>query len=205
MTIEIPPALVSAMTEQRAVLFLGAGASIGAVHPRGEKIPTGIELRDRLCDRFLAGKLKHRSLSEVTEFAVNETSLDEVQVFVADVFKDFRAAEFHKLIPAFRWHAIVTTNIDLIIESAYDETSDRLQQLIPFFKNGQFVETELKKFPFPLQYLKLHGCIAHPHDRDVPFILATSSMPSGPNSAAASLSGSEIGDENFPSSFAAIQ
>src|SRR5690242_9532834 len=142
MTIEIPPALVSAVTEQRAVLFLGAGASRGAFHPRGEEIPTGTDLRDRLCDRFLGGKLKERLLSEVAEFAVNETSLDEVQLFVADLLKNFRAAEFHKLIPTFRWHAIVTTNIDLIIEDAYDQTSDRLQQLIPFFKNGQFVETE---------------------------------------------------------------
>ena len=95
MSIELPPALVSAVSEQRAVLFLGAGASRDAFHPRGKAIPTGPELRDRLCDHFLAGKLKDRGLSEVAEFAANETSLDEVQLFVADIFKDFQAAEFH--------------------------------------------------------------------------------------------------------------
>jgi SIR2-like domain len=172
MAIDIPPALANAVKEQRAVLFLGAGASRGAMHPRGEKIPTGLELRDLLCDRFLGNKLKDRSLSEVAEFAINETSLDEVQLFVTDLLKEFQAAEFHKLIPTFRWHSIVTTNIDLIIESAYEQCSDRLQQLVPFFKNGQLVETEVKKVPFPLQYVKLHGCIEYPYDHDAPFILA---------------------------------
>jgi hypothetical protein len=173
MSIELPPALVTAVSEQRAVLFLGAGASRDAFHPRREDIPTGPELRDRLCDHFLAGKLKHRGLSEVAELAANETSLDEVQLFVAEILKDFRAAEFHKLIPTFRWHAIITTNLDLVIQNAYEQTRDRLQQLIPFFKNGQLIETEMKKYPFPVQYVKLHGCIAHPYDRDAPFILAT--------------------------------
>lgn len=172
MAFEIPAALVTAVSEQRAVLFLGAGASKGALHPRGDQIPSGTELRDMICDQFLGGKLKDHALSQATELAISETSIGHVQLFVAQVLKDFRAAPFHKLIPSFRWHAIVTTNLDLIIEDAYDQAPDRLQQLIPFYKNGQFVETEAKKYSFPLEYVKLHGCIAHAQDHDVPFILA---------------------------------
>ena len=38
---EIPAALVEAIKEQRAVLFLGAGASRYAKHPNGDQIPPG--------------------------------------------------------------------------------------------------------------------------------------------------------------------
>ncbi len=92
MTVEIPEALISAIAEQRAVLFLGAGASKDAIHSRGANIQTGAELRDVLCDRFLGGKVKDRSLSQVAELAINETSLDYVQLFIAEVLKDFEAA-----------------------------------------------------------------------------------------------------------------
>ena len=47
--VEIAQALIDAIREQRAVLFLGAGASVGATHPRGESIPQGDRLRDFAC------------------------------------------------------------------------------------------------------------------------------------------------------------
>jgi hypothetical protein len=37
--IEVPPTLIDAVKEQRAVLFLGAGASRGAKHPQSDQIP----------------------------------------------------------------------------------------------------------------------------------------------------------------------
>jgi hypothetical protein len=58
----------------------------------------------------------------------------------------------------------------LIIERSY-ASAERLQELVPFVKNGQNVETAMKKAVNGIQYLKLHGCIDHYMDRDIPFIL----------------------------------
>lgn len=134
MPIDFPPYLIEAVREQRCVLFLGAGASHGAIHPKSLRIPNANNLRDLLCDRFLAGQLKNRSLATVAELVANEASLTELQQFVANLLIDFGPADFHKLIPTFRWHAIATTNIDLIVERAYVAAGSPLQQLIPFFE-----------------------------------------------------------------------
>jgi hypothetical protein len=176
MPVELPAFFVEAIKEQRVVLFLGAGASSGAEHPKGLLIPDGNGLRDMLCDRFLGGQLKHRPLATIAELAANESSLLEVQGFVADLLREFHLAGYHKLIPTFRWHAIVTTNIDLIIERAYRAPGKPKQHLVPFVKNGQAVETELKKYLDGLQYLKLHGCIDHALDSEIPFILANEQL-----------------------------
>jgi hypothetical protein len=62
--VEIAPALIDAIKEQRAVLFLGAGASRDAKHPKGEQIPQGDHLRDMICDKFLETQLGPRLRSE---------------------------------------------------------------------------------------------------------------------------------------------
>jgi hypothetical protein len=61
----LPPALITAVQEQRAILFLGAGASRDAIHPKGEPVPLGDKLRDKISDKFLAANSRtaHSSLS----------------------------------------------------------------------------------------------------------------------------------------------
>jgi hypothetical protein len=73
MTVDIPAPLLEKVRNQEVVLFLGAGASVGATHPHGHPVPLGDRLRDLLCDRFLGGALKKKSLAEVTDFAMNES------------------------------------------------------------------------------------------------------------------------------------
>lgn len=171
---ELPHSLIHAIESQSAILFLGAGASFGALHPNGDKIPSGDTLRDMLADRFLGGALKDRPLASVAEFCVNESSLVSVQSFIRDHFRDFQPAAFHDLIPTFGWHGIVGTNYDLIIERAYEKAGkNAIQELVPFLKNGQPVEAEMKKHTRGVQYLKVHGCVSAYTDPEIPFILAT--------------------------------
>jgi tetratricopeptide (TPR) repeat protein len=172
-TAPLPAELIDAVQSQRAILFLGAAASFGAVHPRGEKIPGGDRLRDALCDRFLGGEFKNKPLATVAEYAVNEANLVSVQRHVREMLQDFEPADFHNLIPRFRWHGIVTTNYDLIIERAYALDKKPVQQLVPFFKDGDPIETEMKRAVDGVPYLKLHGCIDHYSDEAIPLILAT--------------------------------
>jgi hypothetical protein len=97
---EIPAALIDAIREQRAVLFLSAGASYDAKHSGGGSIPIGNEFHDAISDKFLGGELKHKTLSSVAAMAANEAGLAAFQRFVRDLFAPFEPADFHSLIPS---------------------------------------------------------------------------------------------------------
>lgn len=169
--ITLPAELIHAIEAQSAVLFLGAAASFDARHPRNAKIPNGDELRDAISDRFLGSEEKDKPLTTVAELAANESSLMSLHQFVRDMFLEFEPADFHFLIPGFRWHGIATTNYDVIIEKAYDPARSPLQELVPFVKDGQLVETKMKRAVDGVQYLKLHGCIEHYMDTEIPILL----------------------------------
>jgi hypothetical protein len=68
----LPPALIEAIRDQRAVLFLGAGTSLGARSSSGADIPGTSDLRKRVAERFLGGQLGDKPLQEVISFAINE-------------------------------------------------------------------------------------------------------------------------------------
>jgi tetratricopeptide (TPR) repeat protein len=168
----LTPVLVEEIQRGNAILFLGAGASRGAQGPKGETAPSGDKLRDLLSDKFLGGDLKSKPLSQVAEFAKNEAGLPKVQVYIKDLFSPLQPADFHLLIPTFRWYSIITTNFDLVIERSYDQCKDRQQQLAPILRDGdQF--TEKLRDPSHVLYLKLHGCISNTTDDKLPLILAS--------------------------------
>lgn len=170
MTLVLPSNLINAVREQNAVLFLGAGASYGALAPTDHiPVPPGLKLRDLLCDKFLDGALKDRSLAAVAEYSANETDLLTVQEYVRDLFEPYAPADFHNLIGTFRWWAIATTNYDLIVDRAY--TKNALQQLVKRYKDGDGFDSRLRKETHPLEYIKLHGCIDHYTDTAIPLIL----------------------------------
>ena len=168
----LSPNLLRQIRDGNAILFLGAGASHGAKHRTNGYVPCTVDLRDALSDRFLGGNLKDRSLADVAEYAKNESSLDEVQQLVYDLFEPLMPASFHRLIPSFRWHAIVTTNYDFIIERAYAAHGDALQQVRRIVRNGDARGGTIgKSNVVPL--LKLHGCLSSIGDASLPLILST--------------------------------
>lgn len=172
--LELPAALVDAVREGNAILFLGSGASIGAKHPNPQRsAPKGDDLKILLSDKFLGGRLKDRSLAAVAQFCVSEAGLLQLQAYLKELLLDFSPADFHLLIPEFHWHAVATTNYDLIIDRAYQSTEKPLQTLVPFIKNDQLVEREAKKVENPLKFLKLHGCLNHSNDAEAPLIITS--------------------------------
>jgi len=170
---QLPSGLIDAVREGDAMLFLGAGASRGAVHPKGINPPNGNQLRDLLCDKFLSGRLKDRTLASVAQYCVTEVGLNALQTYIREVFIDFSPAPFHKLIPEFNWHSIATTNYDLIIDRAYRDNKSALQTPVKFLKDSQEIEKESKKASHPLRYIKLHGCLDFISDAEIPLILTT--------------------------------
>ena len=167
----LPRALVETIREQRAVLFLGAGASRDAIHPNQQPIPQGAELRNLICDKFLTERLKQRPLHTVAALAANEAGLVVFQSFIRDLLLPFRPAPFHLLIPTFHWRAIVTTNFDLIIERVYERTSQSLQHLVKTIKDADRLDHRLKQTFNPVPFYKLHGCIDSHTDLDIPLII----------------------------------
>ena len=85
----------------------------------------------------------------------------------------------------FRWRALATTNYDTFggersggkrgrdaLDDAYARSTNRLQTIVPFVKDTEPVEERMQRADNPLQYLKLHGCLNHLHDHDIPLILS---------------------------------
>ena len=169
--VNVPPILLSAVVEQRAVLFLGAGASLTAKHPKKQKIPQGNQLRDLICGKFLGGNLVDKPLNVVAAVAASEAGLPSFQSYIRDLFLLFEPSEAHLLIPQFRWRAIATTNFDLIIEKSYEKAPNRRQFLVKTIKDGDQFDIRLHKETDPVAFYKLHGCIDHYTDYDVPIII----------------------------------
>lgn len=168
----LPPYLIESIQRGEALLFLGAGASVGAISSSNKKAPRGDELRDLIADRFLGGRLKDKSLAQVSEYAKSEGGLPDVQQFISECFNSLQPANFHLLIPTFRWYAIVTTNFDLVVERAYSNCLNRQQTLEPIIQDGDRFSQVLRD-PNKVPYLKLHGCISHVSDPNLPLILAS--------------------------------
>ncbi len=168
---ELPKILVRQVQEGRVVLCCGAGASVGAQLPDGSEPPLGDALRDRIGREFLDIETSNESLSWVAELAISEANLFDVQDFIADQFRNICPADFHLLIPTFRWRGIATTNYDRLIETAYETADKPIQKCVPFLSDNDRVDRKLRA-QSALGLLKLHGCITSTHDASLPLILS---------------------------------
>ncbi len=168
----IPPSLLEDVRHGRVILFLGAGASIGALDANGVSPPLGAELSVRIAQRFLGDSYDSQPLSWVAELAQSETDLVTVQRFIADQFANLQPASFHRALGNFRWRAIATVNYDRVIEESYLSNSDRVQDLVPIISDEDRVDDKLRS-PDQLALLKLHGCVSVTERSDLPLILTT--------------------------------
>ena len=173
---QIPNLLADSVKNKRAILFLGAGASKEARNAGGQTPPDADQLRDTLAERFFGQPMKTRDVMAVAEMAIASSGgYGLVFNAVRQAFDGFQPSKAHKLISAFNWRAIATTNYDLLVEKAYSDSPQRLQTLVPFVKDDQPIEEKLHAAIYPVQYLKLHGCLDHILDSDIPLILSRES------------------------------
>lgn len=168
----IKPWIIDKIIHGKAILFLGAGAAFGSKGDNGETPLSGFGLRDAISDKFLGGEEKHKTLVQVSDYAKHEAGLFEVQQFIKKLFSPLKPADFHKIIPSFRWHSIFTTNYDLILERAYADSPDRMQDLAPIIRDGDNFSEVMGNIN-SVPYFKLHGCINTINDTELPLILAS--------------------------------
>jgi len=133
--ISLPAHTIERIARGEAVLFLGSGASFSARTPDGKPAPTSATLRDAMCDAYLGGEAKDRSLANVGDLVKATVGIIEMQRFISDLLEPLQPTNAHRLLPKFRWKAIFTTNYDLTIERAYSEAKGIMQALRPILSD----------------------------------------------------------------------
>ncbi|OEK00112.1 hypothetical protein BFP97_00645 [Roseivirga sp. 4D4] len=169
---EIPKLLLNNIKNKNVILFLGSGFLYNAEHPNGNKAPLGNDLANILSEKFLSGEYKNSPLTYISDLAISETSLFDVQNFIADLFYEYEPSEAHCIYSTLPWKSIFTTNYDLIVERAYGSNpNSNAQDISVVYRNTP--EPQIFKTPNTLPFYKLHGCISYINDQDLPLILST--------------------------------
>lgn len=174
----IPNGLIDAMREQRVILFLGSGASLGSTTADGKKMPGAKQLCEAIAGEFLSPKFMKKDLMRVSELALSQNGANVFYQWLRELFEPFRPTDAHKMLADFRWRSIITTNYDLLIEEGYKANGNGLQKLVKRVKDDEPIERMLSKHARPLEYVKLHGCVEHVHDKEIPPVLTPSSYNS---------------------------
>jgi len=164
--------LAEDIKKKKVILFLGSGFAYNAIHPESKKTPFGKELGNMISDQFLGGNYKESSLSYISDLAISQSNLFEVQEFIHYVFNDFSPNQSHLKYASLPWKAIFTTNYDRILEKAYSEIGNKtIQELSVVYRNTP--EQQIFKSPNSVPYFKLHGCITYINDPELPLILSS--------------------------------
>lgn len=149
--------LIDEVRNGRAVLFLGAGASLGAKDERQNLIPDTGKLAGLIQREFLGGLRPKFNFVNTCDYAATARNGRELQKYIRDVLSPFEPADYHKKIPTFHWAGLATTNFDLIVERAYRDATSPLQRLRPLVQDTpEFMDTMERG---DVLFLKLHGCI----------------------------------------------
>lgn len=169
---DIPALLKESIETGNAILFLGAGASLSAADGKGGCPPKATELASLLANKFLSPDYASAPLMQVADFAISEAGLFSVQDYIRDLFVAFAPSASHRLLPSFRWRAIVTTNYDCLIEQSYQNHPAPSQKLVPLYMNTDRWDDVMRDSNM-VALLKLHGCVTRTHDEQCPLILSS--------------------------------
>ena len=139
----------------------------------GKHPPSEGELRELLGQNFFGEPMQGYNLALLSEMAIQAHGEALVFNYIKDILDPFGPSPAHYLIPTFRWRAMATTNYDTLVDDAYARSSNRLQTVVSFVKDSEPIEERLQRTSSALPFLKLHGCLNHLHDRDIPLILSS--------------------------------
>ncbi len=147
--------IFSAIARGNAILFLGAGASVG-----------GKKFLSQQIMNYYADKIGiHLETDDIVEFVdslsadpqFNRTDFDS---FVVDLLAKLDITDTHRIIARLNWREIITTNCDLVIERAYDNlTINSLanHKIKAIKKLSDYGYTPADD---EVKYVKLNGCIS---------------------------------------------
>ncbi|MER8718296.1 SIR2 family protein [Mesorhizobium sp. M0999] len=171
---ELPAGLLRELRAGRCVLFIGAGASAGALNDVGDEIPLANALAVELAAKFLGAGYEGADFRSVYDLACSEHDVPTVQRYLFDRLFRFQPAPHHKLIPLLPWAGIMGTNYDLIIERAYAQQTEAVATVVPNIKDGDSPTNNIVLGSIP--YIKLHGCITAHAETDPPLVASTEQL-----------------------------
>jgi tetratricopeptide (TPR) repeat protein len=151
------------------VLFLGAGVSVDS------GAPTGRQLADELGTKFLSASPGTYPFEEAADLVISAIGRKPLNEWLAARFSPLLPAGALLLIPKFRWKSIYTVNYDTLLETAYAQDGDRLQNLRPFYSDKDPLGS-LKEGEVPMY--KLHGCLSRANSEDGRLILTQEDLAS---------------------------
>lgn len=154
---------------KKMILFLGAGASIGAINKEGEKLPQAVDLRNEIYTKFLMTskerdsfdplKLGTLSLEHVAALAEASCDRKTLEEFVKNRFYVQKPLWQHSVLPFLKPQAVFTTNYDNLIERGWNlqTTQSSVKELAPIFNEKTLLSSDYT----PLY--KSHGSVDFPH------------------------------------------
>lgn len=146
------------LTVRRPILFTGAGFSYGGKKRDGSDLPLGNGLKLMLLKDISGFKsdspefleLSKEPLMKVCEYCeFNHSSA--LKTYLIELFTGCIPAPYHKIILEYPWKKIYTTNIDDLVENAFDEKDILVQNMSRRKSDWKQVDR--------LEYVKLHGCV----------------------------------------------
>ena len=138
------------------ILFLGSGASV-----TDEKCYLSKEIIDYYSD---AKGIKLET-TDITDFvdtlsATPDFNRDEFDEYVAMLLKKLKVSDTHKVIAATPWKEIITTNYDLLIESAFSAVEGTTQESLKCTPIRDASSYNYRPANDEVKYVKLNGCLS---------------------------------------------
>lgn len=118
--------------KSKLVVFLGAGASIGACNSDGKALPSAYELRNAIWKKYKVAdgaafdpaELRLMSLEHAAAIIEAKVGRDELSKFLTETFHCEKPLWSHIVLPALKPRAIFTTNYDELVELGYKHSSE---------------------------------------------------------------------------------
>jgi hypothetical protein len=120
----------------KLLVFLGAGASIGARNSSGQPLPNAVELRDLIALELLGVKLPCQlSLEQASALAEEKAGRGNLCDHVEQLFVVSKPLWTHATLPFLKPRAVFTTNYDDLIERgwALHENNDHIDLCEPVY------------------------------------------------------------------------
>lgn len=158
--------LLDQLGKDRVILFLGAGSTASSRSKTGERGVTGPKLAAEILKKLNKGKepgLTNVSLTEAAEYFVandpgRRAALDN---YLYERLRGLLPTIGHRIAATFPWRAVITTNYNQVVETAWSAANGRDQaarEMIVIRKDDDlntYQEDDRNRVPL----LKAHGCI----------------------------------------------
>jgi hypothetical protein len=150
--------------KDRLVVFLGAGASVGAVNCQGERLPSAFELRNELWQQFKADgstgtfnprELGLMSLPHAAAIIEAKTERDPITKYLVRRFECQLPLWPHVTLPYLDPKALFTTNYDELIELGFAATGKIIDVIC----------SDRDPYPGNCALFKPHGSLRHANQR----------------------------------------